>query len=142
MNIYYELTDNGPRRPFPRHLGLDEQEALGLIHAHVQLGLWRADLDSGHVFFSSETNRIFGLDQTDGPVDLAQAQRAIHPEDIPVALELLETLAREKGAYQFVQRVADGKGGYKFVRVVGRYRAQGDGAGEIIGICHEIPQDG
>ncbi len=142
MNLYYQLVNGRSLGPLPDYLDMNDADVLRILQAHVRIGIWRSDLDSGHTFASTEARRIFGLPDTDGPIDFSLAARAIHPEDEPMALELIETTAREKGSYQFVMRVAErGSGDYRYVRVVGRYRAKENGAGDIIGICHEIPAD-
>lgn len=142
MNLYYQLVNGRSLGPLPSYLDMNDADALRILQAHIRIGVWRSDLDSGHTFASTEARRIFGLPDTDGPIDFSLASRAIHPEDEPMALELIETTAREKGSYQFVMRVAErGSGDYRYVRVVGRYRAKENGAGDIIGICHEIPTD-
>lgn len=142
MNLYYQLVNGRSLGPLPDYLDMNDADVLRILQAHVRIGIWRSDLDSGHTFCSAEARRIFGLPDTDGPIDFSLAARAIHPEDEPMALELIETTAREKGSYQFVMRVAErGSGDYRYVRVVGRYRAKENGAGDIIGICHEIPAD-
>lgn len=118
---------------------MSDADVLRLLQTRVRIGLWRSDLDSGHLFFSPEVSRLFGLPETDGPVNVGVGSEAIHPEDAPVALELLETISREKGSAQIVLRVRSGEAEeYKYVRLVGCYRNRQDGTGEIIGICHEI----
>lgn len=142
VNLYYQLVNGRSLGPLPAYLDMNDADVLRILQAHIRIGIWRSDLDSGHTFCSAEVRRIFGLPDTDGPIDFSLAARAIHPEDEPLALELIETTAREKGSYQFVMRVAEAGGGdYRYVRVVGRYRAKENGAGDIIGICHEIPED-
>lgn len=142
VNLYYQLVNGRSLGPLPAYLDMNDADVLRILQAHIRIGIWRSDLDSGHTFCSAEVRRIFGLPDTDGPIDFSLAASAIHPEDEPLALELIETTAREKGSYQFVMRVAEAGGGdYRYVRVVGRYRAKENGAGDIIGICHEIPED-
>ncbi|MET3611817.1 PAS domain-containing protein [Rhizobium aquaticum] len=140
MNLYYQLTGGRSLGSLPAYLEMSDADALRLVQAHVRIGIWRSDLESGHTFCCAEVRRIFGLPDVDGPIDFALAARAIHPEDETLALELVETAAREKGSYQFVMRVAEGgQGEFRYVRVVGRYRAKQNGEGDIIGICHMIP---
>lgn len=143
MNLYYELTGDASPGPLPPYLDMSDRDLLRLLQTQVNIGLWRSDLEIGHTFCSAEACRLFGVPKTDGPIDFGIASRAIHPEDIELALELIETTVREKGSYQFVMRVNNGGDGasYKFVRVIGRYRAKANGAGEIIGICHEVPAE-
>ncbi|HWU64579.1 MAG TPA: PAS domain-containing protein [Ensifer sp.] len=142
MNLYYELTNGRSIGPLPDYLAMNDTDVLQLLQTQIRIGLWRSDLETGHTFCSAEAARLFGLPEPDGPINFGMASMAIHPEDEPVALELIETTAREKGAYQMVMRVMDDETArYRYVRVVGRYRDRDSGGGELIGICHEIPDD-
>lgn len=142
MNLYYELTTGVSPGPLPDYLDMSDAEVLRLLQVRFVIGLWRADLETGHFFGSQEASNLFGLPHTDGPVSVVAASATMHPEDASVALELLETVAREKGSGQIVLRVRrNGSEGYKYVRIVGRYRAGNHGLGEIIGICHEVTAD-
>mgnify|MGYP000117205196 CR=1 FL=1 len=141
MNLYYELTTGCAPGPLPATLGVTDADVLTLLSARIAIGLWRSELDTGHMYFSRQTCRIFGLEETQAPVNLTSASHALHPEDAPVALELLEMASREKGSYQAILRVLDAGQRYKFVRIVGRYRSRADGVGEIIGICHDLPDE-
>ncbi|MCD2180365.1 PAS domain-containing protein [Rhizobium sp. C1] len=140
MNLYYELTNDGSPGPLPAYLDMSDGDIIRLLQRQIAIGVWRSDLEAGLTFCSAEACRLFGLPETEGPIDFGIASKAIHPEDHDLALELIETSVREKGSYLFVMRVASGDAGqYRFVRVIGRYRDKANGGGEIIGICHEIP---
>lgn len=143
MNLYYQITRSRSLGPLPPYLDMSDADVLRLIQKHVRIGIWRSDLEAGHTFCSAEASRLFGVPVTQGPIDFGLASRSIHPEDQALALELIETAAREKGSYQFVMRVKEGGvGPYIHVRVMGRFRAKGNSGGEIIGVCHEIPAGG
>jgi PAS domain-containing protein len=140
LNLYYELTNGASPGPLPAYLDMSDADILRLLSLEIRIALWRSHLDVGHTFCSAEAARLFGVEETSGPIDFGIASKAIHPEDQALALEMIETTVRERGAYQFVMRVAVGDPAeYRFVRVIGRYRAKANGGGEIIGICHEIP---
>ncbi|MCD2173900.1 PAS domain-containing protein [Rhizobium sp. C4] len=122
---------------------MSDADVLRLLQKHMSIGLWRSDLESGLVFFSPPISRLFGLPEQAGPVNVAAVRAAMHPEDAPFVLELLETISREKGSAQIVLRVRSSEAeDYKYVRLVGRYRARDKDCGEIIGIGHEVPADG
>ncbi len=142
LNLYYQLAEGRSLGALPSFLDMSDVDVLRLIQKHVRIGIWRSDLEAGHTFCSVEAARLFGVPETDGPIDFGIASKAIHPEDQTLALELLETTAREGGSYQYVVRVKERDADrYSYVRVVGRYRAKSNGKGEIIGVCHEIPAD-
>ena len=142
MSLFYDVTPEKPDDPIPPEIGVTERQLIALLHDHVHMGLWRSELKTGLLFFSQQACRIFGLPQTPGPVNQAEVNRRLHPEDAPAVYSVVETVASEKGSFEIVIRVSEGGADYKTVRFVGRYREAADGGGEIIGICHEIPTDG
>lgn len=138
MSLFYDVTPEKLDDPMPAEIGLSDRELIALLHNHIQIGLWRAELSSGHLFFSERACRIFGLKPVSGPVNLSDLNRRFHTEDGPTVFSLVETVASEKGSFEIVARISDDGADYRPVRFVGRYREAADGAGEIIGICHEI----
>lgn len=138
MSLFYDVTPERPDDPVPPELGVSERQLIALLHDHVHIGLWRSQLATGHLFFSEQAFRIFGLAPAPGPVNQAEVNRRLHPEDAPTVYTVVETVASEKGSFEIVVRVSEDGDDYKPVRFVGRYRDASDGSGEIIGICHEI----
>ena len=138
MLLVYDVTDLGSfDNSLPQIKGTVE-DILELIDCHHQLGFWRTDFASGHVHFSPQTWRIYGLEPRAEAVNLIELNQRVHPEDLPLCLSIFETSARERTGFQYVLRISDGQGGYKFVRSVGQYRDTPGGAGETVGIFHEI----
>ena len=140
LALVYDVTPESGGFELSPEIRFDELTALKLIHDQMPIGLWRADFETGHLYLSAETYRIYGLEPQDGPANIVALNRAIHPDDHDMAMSLIETAARQKCGFQYVLRLEDGKGGYKYVRSVGRYIERADGAGELSGIFHEIPE--
>lgn len=138
MPLVFDITEDRPIETPSAEVRVVAEDAVALIDSKVPLGFWRTVYQTGHVYFSPEVFRIYGLVPSKGPVNLLEVNERIHPEDLKVCLGLFEEAAREKSGFQYCLRIEDGKGGYKYVRSVGRYRETADGFGEMVGIFHEI----
>lgn len=120
------------------HIGLSDAEIIELANYRNTLGYWRADLASGHMFWSKNVFRLYGMEYTKGPVNLTIANEMVHPEDLGFILELVERAASEKSGFHFVLRLKDGKNDFKYILSCGRYRVAGDGREELYGMTEEI----
>ena len=120
------------------HIRIEGEELFELVCAHQKYGFWRTELDAGHVFWSSDIFEIYGMKCTNGPINLVEANSAVHPDDLPYMLELFERAAEEKTGFHYVLRLKDGNSGYKYVRAVGRYRLTGEGREELYGFFAEF----
>jgi len=116
------------------HIHIQGEELFELVCAHQKYGFWRTELDAGHVFWSSDIFEIYGMTYTSGPINLVEANSAVHPEDLPYMLELFERAAEEKTGFHYILRLQDGDLNYKYVRSVGRYRVTEEGREELYGI--------
>lgn len=120
------------------HIGLTDAEIVELANFKNALGYWRSDLSTGHVFWSSNIFKIYGMECTTGPVNLTIANDAVHPDDLNFMLELIERAASEKTGFHYVLRVRNGKNGFKYIRAAARYRVTADGREELYGMLEEI----
>ena len=102
------------------------------------MGYWRADLATGHVFWSENVFRLYGMEYTKGPVNLTIANEAIHPEDLNCIFELVERAASEKSGFRCILRLKDGQNDFKYTLSCGRYRVTDDGREELYGMTEEI----
>ena len=141
MSLVFDITEDRSIETPSAEMRVVVEDAVELINSKFPLGFWRTVYQTGHVYFSPEVFRIYGLEPSDGPVNLFEVNKRIHPEDLKVCLGLFEEAAREKTGFQYSLRVEDGNAGYKYVRSVGRYRETPDGFGEMFGIFHEIPNE-
>ncbi|MDP3523390.1 MAG: diguanylate cyclase [Hoeflea sp.] len=112
---------------------------MDLTSRRRTVGYWRSDLASGHVYWSRAVFDIYGMDYTQGPVNLTAAYANVHREDLNLMLELIERAASEKIGFHYVLRLKNGRDdGFKFVRSVGLYRTTDDGREELFGNLEEI----
>jgi PAS domain-containing protein len=139
MPLVFDVSTEQPILEPAPEVGAVDEDVVELINASTPLGMWRTKYATGHVYFSPETCRIYGIEPTSGPVNLIEVNNRIHPEDLPYCLSLFENSAEEKTGFHYTLRIIDGKGGYKFVRSVGQHRYNADGSCEMIGIFHEVP---
>ncbi|AKH99332.1 PAS domain-containing protein [Hoeflea sp. IMCC20628] len=136
--VRFEFTDEETPAQDMEHIRVSDAEIVGLMSCQHTVGYWRADLETGHVFWSSDIFTIFGLPFTKGPVDLPLANATVHPDDLPYMLELFERLAVDKTGFHYVLRLKNDQGGHKFVRTVGRFRIADDGREELYGMVEEV----
>lgn len=109
-------------------------EVMGLLSMYDPHGIWRLDLESGHVFWSHDVFEIHGLEPKPGPVNLNDAINSYHPEDAKLISQLIENCIEKKTGYRFVLRLKKPNGGYRLVTSVGRYRERVDGTREVFGL--------
>lgn len=138
MLVRFEFSQTGLDPPDLSHIGLSDAEIVALVSCQHRVGYWRSDMQTGHVYWSKDIFDIYGMEYTKGPISLTLANEAIHPDDLPFMLELLERAALEKTGFHYVLRLKNGHNGYKYVRSVGRYRITEDGREELYGMIEEV----
>jgi hypothetical protein len=136
--VRFEFSETMLRTPDLEHIGLSDAEIAGLVSCQHRVGYWRSDMETGHVFWSEDIFDIYGMAFTKGPVNLTLANDAVHPEDLPYMLELLERAALEKTGFHYVLRLRNGHNHFKYVRSVGRFRVTADGREELYGMFEEV----
>ncbi|OCW59179.1 hypothetical protein [Hoeflea olei] len=106
--------------------------------APATVGYWRADLETGHVFWSRCHFDLYDMLYTSGPVNLTEAYSRVHPDDLGLMLELIEHAASQKTGFHTVLRLIRPRGAIH-VRSTARYRLAVTGREELVGLCEEIP---
>ncbi|AYD01777.1 PAS domain-containing protein [Neorhizobium sp. NCHU2750] len=119
-------------------VGLSDREVLELVASFRLCGFWRFNVDTGHVFGTPEFCQIFGIDHSEGPLDLVRLSATIHPDDHAAMMETFERASAARLAYHNLYRVKTGTAKFKFVRSVGKFRANEDGEGDVIGMTYEL----
>jgi hypothetical protein len=119
-------------------LAISDREIVDLITAYRLYGYFRADLNTGHLYFSEHACRVHGLPVTDKPLNIAECLKMTHPDDVKLVTGVGQELGRGKDAAHFIYRFQDGKGGYKYIRRVCKFRENGTPAGEIVGVVYEF----
>lgn len=119
-------------------VGLSDTEVLELVASFRLCGYWRFNIDSGHIFGTPEFCQIFGLEHSEGPLDLVRLSASIHPDDLAVIMETFERASAAKLTYHNLYRVRTGPATFKYVRSVGKFRASDDGQTDVIGMTYEL----
>jgi len=128
--------DTNPREALPvepQSIGLSAEDILRAISRFDAIGIWRFDLDTGLVFWADEVFEIHGWEVKDGPVDLAAAIGAYHPDDRDVVSKCIEEASKNKTGFRFVLRIKSQDDEYIWVKSSGLYRKFDDGSEEIFG---------
>lgn len=129
------------RKPYEaqhRLVGLSDGEVLELVGSFRLCGFWRFNVDSGHLFGTAEYCQIFGIEHSDGPLDLVKLSAAIHPDDLTVIMETFERASASRFTFHNLYRVKTEPASFKFVRSVGKFRADETGEGDVIGMTYEL----
>jgi hypothetical protein len=121
-----------------REFGITTDEVVELVTAFRYYGFWRVDLDSGHFFASADLCHIFGMEPTDGPVNLVEMTGRIHPDDMQHILEVYERASVQRLTYHNIYRVKVDAEDYKYVRTIGKFRDKPGTSGEVVGVTYEF----
>lgn len=120
------------------HIGLSQAEIAGLLHASQRLGYFRLDIATGLIFLSAEACRILQTEKTDGPVGLTDIVRRLCVEDVELLTSTFETAAWLKTGFDLICRIQQENASARFIRVVGRFRQDECGEGDIAGLVYEL----
>jgi hypothetical protein len=132
--VEQEHRDNNQHRA----IGISDAEAVELITAFRLFGSWRFDLDSGHMFASSDFSELFGLHHNDGPMDMTEVSAQIHPDDLGFMMSTFERASVDKRTYHSIFRVGAEGETYRFLRSVGMFREKAGTSGEVVGVTYEF----
>ncbi len=129
------------RKPYEAQhqlVGLSATEVLELVGSFRLCGFWRFNVDSGHLFGTEEYAQIFGIEHSDGPLDLVRLSATIHPDDLTAIMETFERASASRLTFHNLYRIRTGPSSFKFVRSVGKFRADDTGKGDVIGMTYEL----
>ena len=88
------------------------EERLTLAFAGAQEGVWDWNLETGAVVYSPRWKEMLGYSEGEIAPHVSAWERLLHPDDIPRASELSETLARGGDTYQGEFRLRHKDGHY------------------------------
>ena len=125
------------------------EENLAYAQRIAHLGSWEQDLRTGAQLWSEELYRLYDLDRSDPPADLATALvEGVHPDDrARVQRELAAVLNTPAGAAvhdarrDFEYRIPHRDGGLRHVRCLSRVvRDERGGAVSVIGTVQDVTE--
>jgi PAS domain S-box-containing protein len=96
---------------------------------------WR--IGSGEVFWSKETYRIMGFDETVKPTIGLLLQR-VHPEDRKLVQQQLDRAARDEQDYDYEYRLLMPDGEIKHIHVRAHRQVYEAGEGELVGALMDV----
>jgi PAS domain S-box-containing protein len=112
------------------------EEAQRIAH----LGYWERDIQAGHITWSDETYRIFGLPPR-APIDFAALQQRIHPEDRQAMARATTEAERGGARYDLEYRLVRPNGEPRIVHSQGDViRDEAGGAQRIFGIVQDVTE--
>jgi PAS domain-containing protein len=133
MQLQFDTNPRPETKLSPKSVGLSADEVLDAISRFDAIGLWRVDLAQGLTYWSDNMFEIYGWAVREGPVDVAAAIEAYHPEDRAIVARCLEEAAKNNAGFRFVLRLKKPGGDYIWVKSCGLFRKAEDGSDEIFG---------
>lgn len=88
--------------------------------AEASDGIWDWDVITGGTTISQRIQNMLGYDQGEGPYDLMQLDRAVHPDDRARQIEALHNHLNHGAPYDVKFRIRDRTGVYRWFRSRGR----------------------
>jgi two-component system sensor histidine kinase/response regulator len=120
---------------------LQLNERLELAKRAAGQGVWDWDIATGQLNWSPEMFHLFGMDRDRQTDSFAAWEAALHPEDRPAALTVLEQSLRDRTLFNTEYRVLHRDGQVRWIGSTGR--AAYDDAGRAIrmtGICMDVTE--
>ena len=124
-----ELTKEILQRELAEEALQRSEDYLAEAQKISHTGSFGWDVSSGQIFWSEETFRIVGYDQTVQPT-VELVLRRTHPEDRALVRQRIDRAVEEKIAFDFEHRLLMPDGSTKYVRVLG-HPAMMAGSGDV-----------
>lgn len=100
---------------------------IELLQHTEAFGTWRVQTDTGKVWWSPNVYKILGLEPQKGAVDIEQAVKVYHPDDIGTVNYLIEGAMENKKGFEFILRLIRADGKTRFVESVGMVKEDNKG---------------
>jgi hypothetical protein len=126
-------TSEGDERSVPPEAAREMQEVLSTASL---AGTWRAELETGLLYWSAELYKIYGFPPIDGPANFAAAMQCYDPADRLAILDAIDFAAREKCGFRLRLPLRPRNGAEQiFTHTIACFRQARSGGGELHGIC-------
>ena len=118
------------------------ERRLSLALAAGGMGAWDWDIRTGVVSWSSELERIHGLEPGTFDGTLDGYRRDVHPADADrLASTIGAALETPESGYDIEYRIVRPDGGVRWLRATGRVIVDGDGRpSRMVGICRDVTE--
>ena len=139
MQLQFAIESRGDAKTSdPSAVNVASSEAFDAMSRFDEIGIWRAELESGLVYWTESVFRIYGLEYSEGPVSITDAVHAYHPDDREVVLRCIEEAANRKSGFRFVLRLCRPDGEVVWVKSHGLFRESEEGNGELFGYIEKF----
>jgi PAS domain S-box-containing protein len=102
-------------------------------------GTFSWKLATGEIRWSVELYRIFEF-PPDLPVTLELIGSRVHPEDLPMMGEMIDSAKRGAGQFEYEHRIIMPDGSTKYIHLIGHAVRDAEGLVEYFGAAHDITQ--
>lgn len=119
---------------------LERQLAAAQQIAHI--GSWAWDVASGHVSWSDELYRIYGLEPQSVEITFETFLARLHPEDRARTQEAVGVALREGVRFEYPERIVRPDGSIRELITIGEVDRTPDGAPRgLIGTCRDVTEE-
>ncbi|WP_263835174.1 PAS domain S-box protein [Salinibacter sp.] len=119
------LQDITPRKETEKKLRRS-REQLSMAVEGGNVGTWNWDLETDEVIFNRRWAEMLGYSREELDFDFSTWEALVHPEDLPRALQMLETyIEGDAGTYDPEIRMRTKSGGWKWIQTIGRVVERG-----------------
>jgi PAS domain S-box-containing protein len=135
--VYFrDITERRRREKELRRSEASLAEAQRLSHT----GSWTWRPATGEVWWSVEHFRVFGVDPATFRPTQENAQRFIHPEDLPVVEKTLEKAVRDRADFEVDYRIIRPDGSMRYHHGLGRPLVNESGDLEFVGSAVDVTE--
>jgi PAS domain S-box-containing protein len=117
----------------------EREQQLAEAQAVAKLGSFEWDLGTGQVTWSRELSRIYGLDPGVSSTTVEEFLQLIHPDDRPVAADVVMRAAREGSPFRKEVRIVRPSGEVRAVSSWGEVDRNDRGQpSRVLGVCQDV----
>jgi diguanylate cyclase (GGDEF)-like protein/PAS domain S-box-containing protein len=111
--------------------------ALGV----AKIGVFEGNLKTGELYWDARIHEIFGVPADLGELRGSDWEKAVHPDDLPLAMASLNAAVAAKGTFNQRYRIIRPDGEVRTVAAHGTYYADAEGTPKIIGANSDITEE-